>query len=64
MYRSSVKRSGGKVLNHIESWSPDFSTEQGSQKALEEVAWAVTLMYAVAGLTREEEGLFNADFFR
>ncbi len=51
------------MLDHIESWSPDFSTKEGSQKALEEVAWTVTLMYAVAGLTRKEDGLFNADFF-
>ena len=64
MYWVSVERSGGKLLNHIESWSPDFSTKQGSQKALEEVVYAVTLMYAVAGFTRKEDGLFNADFFQ
>lgn len=64
MYETSVKRSGGKLLDHIESWSPDFSTKEGSQKALEEVAYAVTLMYGAAGLTQKEDGLFNADFFK
>ncbi len=63
MYTGSVQQFGEKVLGHIESWSPDFSTKEGSQKALEEVAWIVTLMYAVGGATSKEDGLLNADFF-
>jgi len=63
MYDNSVQRFGEKVLSHIESWSPDFSTKEGSRTALEEVIWVVTLMYAVGGSTRKEDGLLNADFF-
>jgi len=62
-FKNSVQQFGDKVLGHIESWSPDLSTKEGLQKALEEVVWAVTLMYGVAGLSRKEDGLFNADFF-
>lgn len=63
MFRKCVDLYHQRIVEHVEAWSPDLSTNEGLQKALEEIAFLVNLMYAVPGLVSKEEGGFNADFF-
>ncbi|KAJ3561719.1 hypothetical protein NP233_g10022 [Leucocoprinus birnbaumii] len=58
-----VSKYSAKLVEYVDTWSPDLSTKEGLQKALEEVVFFVNLIYAVPGLVSKEEGLFNADFF-
>lgn len=63
MYKDAVDLYSAKIVKHVEAWSPDLSTKEGLQKAVEEVVFLVNLIYAVPGLVSKEEGVFNADFF-
>lgn len=62
MYRDAVRIYGAKIVEHVEAWTPDLSTDN-IRKTVEEVVFFVNLVYAVPGLVSEEEGIFNADFF-
>lgn len=64
MYTQTIRQHGQHILKHVNTWTPDLSTTEGLQRALEEVAWIVTLIYAVCGFTNKDEGTFNADFFQ
>ncbi|XP_006457260.1 hypothetical protein AGABI2DRAFT_212589 [Agaricus bisporus var. bisporus H97] len=65
MYQEIVKTYSSPILKHVNSWMIDVSTKEGLRKILEEIAWFVSLIYAVPGYTTksEEDGTFNADFF-
>lgn len=66
MYQEIVKTYSSHILKHVNSWMIDVSTKEGLRKTLEEIAWFVSLIYAVPGYTNnksEEDGTFNADFF-
>ncbi|KXN91291.1 Oxidoreductase AflY [Leucoagaricus sp. SymC.cos] len=62
-FEDTLERHGDKLVEYVEAWSPDLSTQEGVQAALEEVVWLSTLLYAAPSMTTEEKGLFNADFF-
>ncbi|THU95963.1 hypothetical protein K435DRAFT_778804 [Dendrothele bispora CBS 962.96] len=60
MYGHIVKELRDALFKFVNDWAVDTSTPEGIQKAIEEVQFVCTLLYAVPGY-REPES-FNADF--
>ncbi|ESK94924.1 hypothetical protein Moror_14091 [Moniliophthora roreri MCA 2997] len=64
MYSDVQRTSGAKIAEHVSKWT--FSSLQPNneeiQQKIEQLHFALTLMYAAAGYKGAEEGQFNADF--
>jgi hypothetical protein len=64
LYSQIVQKYSSQILKHVDSWRIDVSTKEGLRKVLEEIAWFVSLIYAVPGdANKNHEEIFSADFF-
>jgi hypothetical protein len=64
VYSQIVQTYSPQILKQVNSWKIDISTKEGLKRVLEEIAWFVSLIYAVPGYTNtNHEGIFSADFF-
>ncbi|KAK7060918.1 hypothetical protein VNI00_000651 [Paramarasmius palmivorus] len=64
MYADVQRTCGAKIAEHVNKWSfsPSQPSKEEIQSKIEELHFALTLMYAVPGYKGAEEGQFNADF--
>lgn len=62
MYSSLMKDCGDALYDYISQWTLDVSSPAQVEEKIEELQWAVTLMYAVPGYKQLDDGEFNADF--
>jgi hypothetical protein len=63
MYPEAIRQYSSHILKHMNAWSFDASNKEELLKAVEEIAWVVTIMYGVCGFTSNDVNAFNADFF-
>ena len=61
MYATTLTEHGSVIHDYVDMWKFDTSTEDGVADAIEELAWASTLIYGVGGCSPDKP--FNADFF-
>ncbi|KAF5372179.1 hypothetical protein D9758_005082 [Tetrapyrgos nigripes] len=61
MYGHVVQGLRDDIFKTVDDWTIDTSTPEGIQKAIEELQFVCTLLYAVPGYREPEP--FNADFF-
>ncbi|KAF9263179.1 hypothetical protein L218DRAFT_902653 [Marasmius fiardii PR-910] len=59
IYRSVLAECGDAIYRYVCSWSLDVSSVEAK---IQELQWAVTVLYAVSGFRQLEGGEFNADF--
>ncbi|KAL0576096.1 hypothetical protein V5O48_005870 [Marasmius crinis-equi] len=62
MFVSLSKDCGDALYKHVSDWALDVSSPESVQAKIEELQWAMTLMYAVPGYKQLDGGEFNADF--
>ncbi|KAF9259180.1 hypothetical protein L218DRAFT_1004149 [Marasmius fiardii PR-910] len=62
MYHSLMKDCGDALYHYASQWTLDVSSPATFQEKIEELQWAMTLMYAVPGYKQHDDGEFNADF--
>ncbi|KAJ8081515.1 hypothetical protein PM082_007360 [Marasmius tenuissimus] len=62
MFVNLSKSCGDVLYKHASDWALDVSNPDSVQQKIEELQWAMTLMYAVAGYKQLDDGDFNADF--
>ncbi|EKM75588.1 hypothetical protein AGABI1DRAFT_116306 [Agaricus bisporus var. burnettii JB137-S8] len=60
MYRAALKKYSSHILKHVNAWKYN---EADLPRVLEEIAWAVTLLYAVPGFPKKDTDVYNADFY-
>jgi hypothetical protein len=63
IYGKTVHQFNTHILKHTNAWSFDASSGGELSRALEEIAWVATIMYAVCGFNGNDVDAFNADFF-
>jgi hypothetical protein len=63
MYSKTVHDYGSYILQHTNAWSFDASNKGELLRALEEIAWVATIMYAVSGYVGNNPEAFNADIY-
>jgi hypothetical protein len=64
MYSKTVHKYYAHILKHTDAWSFDASNKGELLRALEEIVWVATILYAVNGYTGNDVDTFNADFFQ
>ncbi|RDB21723.1 Oxidoreductase AflY [Hypsizygus marmoreus] len=62
MYSLTLTRWGDAIREHADAWSYNASDPAEVARKIEELAWANTIIYGVAGWDKAT-GDFNADFF-
>ncbi|KAF9269878.1 hypothetical protein L218DRAFT_913739 [Marasmius fiardii PR-910] len=62
MYYSLMEDCGDALYDYASQWTLDVSSPAAVQEKIEELQWAMTLMYAVPGYKQLDDGDFNADF--
>ncbi|KAL0563909.1 hypothetical protein V5O48_018150, partial [Marasmius crinis-equi] len=58
-FKPTLDACGNAIYGHVNEWTVDPSSVQ---EKIEEVQWAVSLLYAVSGFKQLDDGGFNADF--
>ncbi|KAG6828243.1 hypothetical protein H0H92_008677 [Tricholoma furcatifolium] len=61
VYSNIDTRHGDAVADHVRAWSFNHNSPKEIERKIEELVYANSLIYAVAGWSKDEE--FNADFF-
>lgn len=63
MYSQAVQKNSTHILKHTDAWSFNATNKGELSRALEEIAWVATIMYAVSGYAGKDAETFNADIY-